>query len=58
MEIYLPSDQPECCPKCGTRATLDFENDKHQIYHCPDIDCSDVWEVDLTEEVAGTNELE
>ena len=52
MDVYLPSDKPECCPACGARAVLDYQNDKFEIYHCPDEFCDyDVWLIVLTEDV-------
>ena len=52
MEIYICSDQPECCRKCGTRTEVlhEFEDDGalQQIHKCPacgfkyQLDCA--WE--------------
>ena len=47
MDIYFQSDQPETCPKCGSRAELDSENNERQMLHCPN--CPYEWMIDLIE---------
>lgn len=43
FEIFIFSDQPTCCPKCGLRTNiiLDLRNtiNKMQIHHCTNEKC-------------------
>lgn len=39
--VYIYSDQPATCPKCGasTEILMEFEQDITQIHKCPDPCC-------------------
>lgn len=43
-EVYIYSDQPTTCPKCGTRSevVLNFAHtsDKTEVHLCPDNNCN------------------
>lgn len=43
-EVYIFSDQPTTCPKCGTRSEmiLNFAHtiNKTEVHLCPDNNCS------------------
>ena len=43
-EVYIYSDQPTTCPKCGARSkvvlNLSHTNDKTEVHLCPDNDCN------------------
>lgn len=43
-EVYIFSDQPTSCPKCGARTeiilNLAHTKDKTEIHLCPDLNCN------------------
>ena len=43
-EIYIYSDQPTTCPKCGARSEVILDlahtNDKTEVHLCPDNNCN------------------
>jgi len=40
LEIFLSSDQPTTCPKCGNRTEIEYEFDVSQQHKCFSEDCS------------------
>lgn len=38
-EVYLASDQPTTCPKCGNRTDIITETKKFQIHKCKTENC-------------------
>ncbi len=49
MDIYLYSDQPTTCPKCGSRTEILFEslNEQNtQLHLCHNIDCQHIFYIE------------
>lgn len=40
LEIFLSSDQPATCPKCGNRTEIVNETDFSQQHTCLSIECN------------------
>ncbi len=40
LEVFLSSDQPTTCPKCGRRTEIVSEVENTQLHKCPSPNCS------------------
>jgi hypothetical protein len=40
LEIFLASDQPTTCPKCGTRTEIINDLETSQLHECASKECS------------------
>lgn len=40
LEIFLSSDQPTNCPKCGNRTEIINESDLSQLHKCLSEECN------------------
>jgi hypothetical protein len=50
LEIFIGTDQPATCPKCGSRTEILKEEIKYQHHKCPIENCSLEFTLEFEEE--------